>query len=121
MSFLMIALFLGNFTVTSYRAIPAQTRPQGYEWTASGERINVHGVAVSQDMLRRNGGQLEFGDMVFIEGIGLKFVNDVMHSRHKKQFDVLVQTYHDEKVFDEKHRGKKIRVWIIRTPRGEIK
>jgi 3D (Asp-Asp-Asp) domain-containing protein len=112
---------LGSMKVTSYRAVPWQTKPTGYEWTASGEKVNVHGVAVSQDMLKRKGGVLEFGDMVYIEEIGLKFVNDVMHSRHKKQFDVLVQTYTDEKKFDEKFRGKKIKVWLIRTTKGERK
>ena len=121
MSFIMVALFLGSFTVTSYRAVPEQTRPTGYTWTASGERVNVHGVAVSQDMLKRNGGTLQFGDTVFIEGIGVKFINDTMHGRHKKQFDVLVQTYGDEKAFDKRFRGKKLKVWILRVPKGVLK
>jgi 3D (Asp-Asp-Asp) domain-containing protein len=117
MSFLVIALFLGNFTVTSYRAIPEQTRPHGYTWTASGERTNCHGVAVSQDMLKRNGGIFQFGDMVFIEKIGLKFINDTMHTRHKHQFDILVGTHEEEKAFDKKFRGKKLRVWLLRVPK----
>lgn len=117
MSFLMIALFMGNFVVTSYQAIPEQTRPRGFEWTASGEKTNVHGVAVSQDMLKRNGGDFTFGDMVWIEGVGLKFINDTMNTRHKKQFDVLVPTQADEVKFDKAFRGKKLKVWLIRVPK----
>lgn len=121
MSFLMIALFLGSFTATSYRSVPEQTRPDGYHWTASGEKTNVHGVAISQDLLRRNGGPLEFGDMVYIQGVGLKFVNDTMNKRIKKTLDVWVMTYQDEKAYDKKFRGKKLNVWLIRIPKGEIK
>jgi 3D (Asp-Asp-Asp) domain-containing protein len=121
MSFLMIALFLGSFQVTAYQSVPQQTRPHGYYWTASGEKVNVHGVAVSQDMLEKNGGQLKFGDMVYIEGVGLKFVNDTMNKRHKQKLDVWVMNFDEEKRFDNKFRGKKLRMWLIRVPKGEIK
>jgi len=117
MSFLMVALFMGNFVVTSYQAVPEQTRPQGFEWTASGEKTNVHGVAVSQDMLKRNGGDFTFGDMVWIEGVGLKFINDTMNVRHKKRFDVLVPTHGAEVKFDRAFKGKKLKVWLIRVPK----
>ena len=121
MNFLMIALFLGSFQVTAYRSVPEQTKPKGYHWTASGEKTNVHGVAVSQDLLKRNGGQLNFGDMIYIEGIGVKFVNDTMNKRHKHKLDIWVSSYEDEHKFDKKFRGKNIRVWILKITQGEIK
>jgi 3D (Asp-Asp-Asp) domain-containing protein len=99
---------------TSYRSVPEQTKPKGYEWGASGEKCNVHGIAVSQDLLKKNGGPLEFGDLIYVEGIGYKFVNDVMNARWKMRLDVWVETYDSEKQFDRRYRGKKLKVWVIR-------
>lgn len=115
MNFIFVAImFVGTLYPTAYRSIPAQTKPTGCYWTASGERVNVHGCAVSRDLLKRNGGPLKFGDLLYIQGIGFKFVNDTMHGRHKKRIDIWVPTYKDEKAFDEKFKGKYVRVWLIR-------
>jgi 3D (Asp-Asp-Asp) domain-containing protein len=121
MGFLMIALFLGSFHVTSYQAIPAQTRPHGYRWTASGERVNCHGIAVSQDLLKINGGTLSFGDMVYVEDVGVKFVNDTMNKRIHRSFDVLVGSLEEEKAFDKKFRHRKLRIWVLKIPEEFIK
>lgn len=106
-------VFLGSMVVTSYRSVPEQTKPKDYYWTASGEHCNVHGIAVSQDLLKRNGGPLSYGDIIYVEGIGLKFVNDTMNARLKRSADVWVQEYEDEKAFDKKFRGKKLKIWKV--------
>jgi hypothetical protein len=49
----MSAILIGSMYVTSYRAIPSQTKPRGYHWTSSGERTNTHGIAVSQDLQKK--------------------------------------------------------------------
>jgi 3D (Asp-Asp-Asp) domain-containing protein len=110
---ILVAVLLGSMTTTAYRSVPAQTKPKGYEWGASGERCNVHGVAVSQDLLKKNGGILEYGDLVYVEGIGYKFVNDCMNKRWKNCIDIWVEQYADEKAFDKKFRGHKLKVFKI--------
>lgn len=76
--------------------------------------MHPHGIAVSQDLLKKNGGPLDYGDTIFIEGIGFKTVNDCMASRHKRRLDVWVQTYQNEKEFDVKFRGKKLKVYLVK-------
>lgn len=115
MNFIFVTImFVGTLYPTAYRSVPHQTKPTGYHWTASGERVNVHGCAVSQDLLRRNGGPLVFGDLLYIHGVGFKFVNDVMHARHKGRVDIWVATHRDERAFDKTFSGKYVRVWLIR-------
>jgi len=109
---LLMGLFLGNMVVTSYRSTPKQCKPTGYKYTSIGERCNVHGVAASQDLLLS--GKVHYGDLVYIESVGFKFVNDTMHPRMKEHFDVWVQGYEDEKAFDAKFHGKTLRVWVIK-------
>jgi len=99
--------------VTSYRSVPEQTKPKHYEWTSIGERCNVHGIAVSQDLLAKNGGPLHYGDLVYVEGIGVKFVNDCMNVRWTRRMDVWVETYDDEKRFDKKFGHKKLTIWKV--------
>lgn len=112
---LLTTILLGNMQVTAYRSVPEQTRPEGYDWTASGEKCHVRGVAVSQDLLKKNGGQLKFGDLIFIDGIGFKFVTDVMNKRHKQRIDVWTDTFENEKKFDKQFRGKKLRIWLVKA------
>lgn len=104
------AVLITKIVVTSYRSVPAQTKPHGCEWTSIGERCNAHGVAVSQDLLAKNGGPLHYGDLVYIEGVGFKFVNDCMNARWTNRADVWVQTYAEEKKF-----GTRItRIWLVK-------
>lgn len=110
---ILVLVLLGSMNVTSYRSVPEQTKPKGYEWGASGEKCNVHGVAVSQDLLKKNGGTLEYGDLVYVEGIGYKFVNDCMNKRWKNRIDIWVEHYDDEKAFDKKFHGQAVKVWKV--------
>jgi 3D (Asp-Asp-Asp) domain-containing protein len=108
---ILFVTLIGNFTTTSYRSVKSQTDSSPH-FTSIGERVNSFGCAVSRDLLRN--GTVKYGDLIYIESIGFKYINDTMHPRIKKQFDVWVDSYDAEKAFDQKFKGKKLRVWIIK-------
>ncbi len=112
MNLLVATTLIGALTCTAYRPIVTQTDTSPY-YTATGEHVTTHGIAVSQDLLVANGGPLNYGDLLYIEGIGFKFVNDCMNKRHKNSIDIFVYTKEEEaKVFKKfyKHPPK---VWVI--------
>lgn len=99
--------------MTAYRSVKAQT--DSSPWiTSIGERVHPHGVAISQDLLKRFGGPLNYGDLIYIEDVGFKIVNDVMNPRHKNRFDIWVATQDKEKEFHRKFKDRKLKIWIIR-------
>lgn len=95
--------------ITSYRSVPNQTDASPYT-TAIGERVHPHGVAVSRNLLKRWGGPLDYGDTIYVEGYGVKIVNDCMHERHKNHIDIWVKTLAEEKAINVK-QGK---IWLIK-------
>lgn len=110
---LLVALtMLGNYTVTSYRSVPEQTDSSPFI-TSIGEKVNKSGVAVSQDLLKS--GKLHYGDIIYIQGVGLKVVNDTMHPRIKNHIDVWVRTYREEKKFGT----KQCYVFVVKEIRNE--
>lgn len=113
MKLLLVAVFLGTFKVTSYRSVPEQTDSSPYI-TATGERVCNKGIAVSQDMLKKNGGALNYGDLVYVESVGFKFINDSMNSRHKQRFDIWVSTLEEEKKFHKRFKNKPLKVYVIK-------
>lgn len=106
-------VLIGNLTPTAYQSISSQTDSSPY-YTATGERVHNKGVALSRDLLKRWGGPLDYGDLIYIEDIGFKFVFDCMNERHKNRFDVWVSSDKEEKEFDKKFRGRKLKVYKIR-------
>jgi 3D (Asp-Asp-Asp) domain-containing protein len=108
MNLAMVIVLLGNLSLTSYRSVPEQTDDSPFH-TAIGERVTVRGCAVSRDLLKRWGGPLDYGDLIYIEGVGFRFVNDCMAARHKQAVDIWVEKYEDEKAFGVR-RG---RVYIV--------
>lgn len=91
-----------TFTVSAsiYHPEPAQTDATPYI-TADGSRINKKNpkkhrwIAVSRDLHSRWGGQIEFGDSLWVSGIsdeldGLYVVRDIMNRRMRKRIDILV-------------------------------
>lgn len=110
MKLILIALFLGKMDITAYRSVPNQTDNSPYI-TSIGDRTCKDGVAVSQDLLKS--GKIKYGDWLYIEGVGLKRVNDTMHVRFKNHIDVWVRTYDEEKKFHSKFKGRNVKVWII--------
>jgi 3D (Asp-Asp-Asp) domain-containing protein len=66
--------------------------------TADGSRIcpiNVsdwNWIAVSQDLLKKNGGVFDYGDQVYVKGThkdGIYTIHDCMNKRKKNQIDIL--------------------------------
>lgn len=93
------AILLGLLTVTSYRPIPAQTKPEctsRFHCTTSiDDGVTKFGVAVSQDFLKS--GELHYGDVLYIPGYGYRVVNDTMNPRHVRSIDLMVLTRDEEK------------------------
>ena len=109
---LLAAVFIGSMSITSYRSVPEQTDSTPFI-TADGSYVTPYGVAVSRNLLRRWGGTLQYGDIVYIESIGFKVVNDTMHERHTNHIDVWVRRLDEERKFHSTFKGKKVRVWAV--------
>jgi 3D (Asp-Asp-Asp) domain-containing protein len=108
----LLIVWLGSMTATAYQPIPSQT-DNSPTWTSEGDRTTKYGVAVSRDLLRS--GEIRYGDVLKIEGIGLRVVNDCMAERHKRRVDVLVYTH-----AEEKRVGVRVRqIWRIRNGNGK--
>ena len=107
--FLLVGLLVGNLQITSYRSVPEQTDSTPLI-TAAGTYVHPGGVALSRDLLKRWGGPIDYGDIVYIEGFGFKMVNDCMNKRHKKAIDLWVKTYEEEKAIGVRSG----RVWLIK-------
>lgn len=116
----LTVIFLGNLTVTAYRSEPNQTDDSPYI-TSIGERVHKYGIAVSQDLLKKNGGPLEYGDLVYVERLGWKVVNDCMNDRHRNRADIWVETFKQEQEFDQKYRNTKFKIFIVRRKLSESK
>lgn len=110
MKLILIAILVGKLTITSYRSVPEQTDDSPFI-TSTGEHVNPHGVAVSQDLLTKNGGPIDYGDLLYIEGYGFKVVNDTMNIKIKNHLDIWVETKAEEK----KVGVKKRKAWIVRA------
>ena len=110
MQLILISLFLGNLQVTSYRSVPEQTDSSPF-FTSIGDKVCRDGVAVSQDLLKSK--KIKYGDWLYIEGVGLKRVNDTMNKRFKNHLDIWVGSLEEEKKFHKKFGDKKLNVWVV--------
>lgn len=92
-------VLLGILTVTSYRPIPEQTKPEckgRFACTTSiDDGITRYGVAVSQDLLKS--GEVHYGDALWVPGYGYRIVNDCMGPRNRRAIDLMVFTREEEK------------------------
>jgi hypothetical protein len=87
-----------NVTVTMYYAVVGQCDASPLI-TADGSKIDPakasehRWIAVSQDLLKKNGGQLCYGDFVEIKGTtdqdGIYRITDCMNKRFKNKIDIL--------------------------------
>ena len=86
-----------TLTVTAYTNRPQETN--NCPKTATMEQA-VPGwtVAVSRDLIHWLGGR------VYIEGVGVRRVNDLMHARHEKTLDLLVGTVGDAMEWGKQER-----------------
>lgn len=115
----LLIVLLGTMTITSYRPIPAQTKPEcvnRYNCTTSiDDGITQYGAAVSQDLLKS--GIVHYGDIIKIDGFDtLRVVNDTMNKRHQKHVDLMVFSYAEEHKVGTRYKN----VWIIRS-KGDTK
>jgi len=107
-------ILLGTLTATSYRATPAQTKPEctgrhNCE-TSINENVSELGVAVSQDLLAS--GKVHYRDVLFIDGVGYRIVNDCTNARLRNHVDLFVYSRAEEKAFGVRH----LKVWLVNTP-----
>lgn len=111
---ILIGVLLGNVQITSYRSVPSQTDSDPFI-TASGSYVHPNGVALSRDLLSRWGGSVNYGDIVYVEGIGFKVVNDCLAAKHKQWIDIWVPNLEAEKAFHKKWKDKKVNIWLVKT------
>jgi 3D (Asp-Asp-Asp) domain-containing protein len=106
------SILLGTLLVTSYRAVPAQTKPECTDRhhceTSISENVSELGVAVSPDML--SSGRVHYHDCLYISGVGFRIINDTTNSRLHNTIDVFVYEKAEEKAFGIRH----LRVWLIK-------
>lgn len=106
-------ILLGTMTATAYRSVPEQTDNSPFI-TATGGRVHRDGVALSRNLLKRWGGPVNYGDIVYIEDIGFKVVNDSMNKRHFNHVDIWVKTYKEEKSFHNQYKSRQLNIYVIR-------
>ncbi len=114
MKLVLISILIGSLKVTAYRSVPEQTDSSPYI-TSIGERVNNHGVAVSQDLLKKNGGPIDYGDLLYIHGVGFKVVNDCMAKRHRNSIVIWVSSKAEEQRIFKIFRNGSIEVWLIHS------
>src|SRR5258708_34217132 len=105
-------ILLGTLTVTSYRAVPEQTKPEctgrHHCETSIGENVSELGAAISQDLLAN--GKVHYLDVLYIDGLGYRLVNDCTHARLRNHVDLFVYTRAEEKKIGVRH----LKEWVIR-------
>ena len=98
-----------NVKATMYHPVEAQCDDSPLI-TADGSRIHPYKVsdwnwiAVSQDLLKKNGGIFDYGDKVYIKGThrdGVYTIHDCMNKRKKNQIDILESVGTNQYKYDE--------------------
>lgn len=110
---LLSIVFVGSLHISGYQSLISQTDSSPY-YTSTGEHVSERGCAVSQDLLKVNGGPIEYGDLLYIDGIGFRFANDCMNKRIHKGVDIWCKNREQEHRIFLKCNKKELRVWIIR-------
>lgn len=114
MKIILIGVLLGNMTITSYRSIPEQTDSTPFI-TATGEHVSPHGIALSRDLLKRWGGSVAYGDYIYLEGYGIKVVNDCMADYWCVQYELIKSK---RRCVKKKYIRKHVDIWV-KTAREE--
>lgn len=143
MNNILVIVFIGNLTFTSYQSVPNQTDSTPFH-TSTGERVFNGGAAISQDRLcgacrklhkrcqrPENPTKIHYGDCLYLEGIGFRIVNDCMgkfkrykirtkdgkRTLFKKQtnwIDVWVPSQAAEKEFHKSKGIRQYKVWLVK-------
>ncbi len=86
-------------TVTAYHpGVTAPGSPQGV--TASGQKVAEGMLAVSRDVEKTL--NLDFGDRVMLQGMGVFEFQDRMHPKMKNKVDVFMKSYQKARRFGVK-------------------
>lgn len=116
---------LGSMRITAYRSVTWQTDDSPFI-TSTGEHVCNDGVAASRDLL--SSGALKYGDWVYVEGTGLRRVNDSLADsecvrwKHDKcverkpirnQLDLWVPSVDAESKVWKKYGNKPVKVWKV--------
>lgn len=127
MNMVLVAILIGNLTVTSYRSVANQTDSTPFH-TSTGEHVESGGVAISRDLLcgacrklhhrckhPEYTKKIHYGDWLYVSGYGFRVVNDCMSKTSDirvkgkwikrpilNQVDIWVNSYKEEKAIDIK-------------------
>lgn len=122
MKLIIVAVLIGELTITSYRSVTKQTDSTPF-YTSTGAHVEAGGVAVSRDLLcgacrklhhrcqhPEYTKKIHYGDWLYISGYGFRFVNDCMSKTSDirvkgrwikrpifNQIDIWVSSYREEK------------------------
>lgn len=109
---------LGVLTLTSYQPIPSQTDDSPLI-TSVGHYVHPFGAAVSRDLLAT--GAACYGDVLYVDGYGLRVINDTMGlytyrttppTPQTRWVDLLVMDPEEEAAVNWQRRN----VWVIKSP-----
>ena len=99
-----------NSNIISRRASSGQSRNAQVAIicrTSIDENVSELGVAISQDLLAS--GTVHYRDVVYLDGVGFRIVNDCLNKRIHNSVDVFVYTKAEEKKFGVRH----LKVWVL--------
>lgn len=132
-SILLIAMSIGNVTMTAYRSVPMQTDSSPFI-TSTGERVRSGGVAVSRDLLcgacrklhkrclhPSYPKKIHYDEWLYVSEVGFLRVNDVMGDYTtqrvngkrvriplRQRIDVWVPTLVDERAFHKRWKSQPV-------------
>ncbi len=85
--------------ITAYNPMRAQTDDRPWE-TASGRRASLQSLAVSRDLLAKNGGPYEYGDTVYV--VVPYIVDDTMNKRYTNRVDIFLERQWAARIWGQK-------------------
>lgn len=88
-----------NVEITAYNPMRAQTDDRPWE-TASGRRASLQSLAVSRDLLSKNGGPYEYGDTVYV--VVPFIVDDTMNKRYTNRVDIFLERQWAARIWGQK-------------------
>lgn len=85
--------------ITAYNPMRSQTDDRPWE-TASGRRASLQSLAVSRDLLAKNGGPYHYGDTVYV--VVPFIVDDTMNKRYTNRVDIFLERQWAARIWGEK-------------------
>ena len=85
--------------ITAYNPMRSQTDDRPWE-TASGRRASLQSLAVSRDLLAKNGGPYNSGDTVYV--VVPFIVDDTMNKRYTNRVDIFLERQWAARIWGEK-------------------